>query len=48
MKTDMKKEKQLNYLRIINQSYNKGLMTKKEYKKEIKYVRSISIKNHTF
>jgi hypothetical protein len=44
----MKKEKQLNYLRIINQSYNKGLMSKKEYKKEIKYVRNLSVKNTSF
>jgi hypothetical protein len=37
----MKTEKQLNYLRILNQNYNKGLITKKEYKKEVKFVRSI-------
>jgi len=44
----MKTEKQLNYLRILNQHHNKGLITKKEYKKEIKYVRNLSIKNPSF
>jgi len=44
----MKTEKQLNYLRILNQHHNKGLITTKEYKKEIKYVRNISIKKPSF
>lgn len=38
------KEKQLNYLRILNQQLNKGIITKKFYKKEVKLIREINKK----
>lgn len=31
--------KKLNYLKILNNQYKKGKITKKEYKKEIKWIR---------
>lgn len=31
----------LNYLRIINQQYKSGKITKKEYSKELKFTRTI-------
>jgi hypothetical protein len=37
-------EKQFNYLRILNQQLNKGVITKKYFKKEAKLIREISKK----
>ena len=34
-------EKQLNYLKILNDQKNKGIITKKFFKKEVKFIKSI-------
>ena len=36
------KATKLNYLRILNHQYNSGKISKKEYKKELKFTRSIN------
>lgn len=38
----MKTDNQLKYLKILNQSLKVGKITKKDYKKEIKFVRTIN------
>lgn len=37
-------DKQLKYLRILNQQLNKGSITKKEFKKEVKFIKTIKTK----
>jgi len=37
-------EKQIKYLRILNQQLNKGSITKKEFKKEVKFIKTIKTK----
>jgi len=37
-------EKQLNYLRILNQQLKKGSITKKNFKKEVKFIKTIKTK----
>jgi hypothetical protein len=37
-------DKQINYLRILNQQLNKGSITKKEFKKEVKFIKTIKTK----
>jgi hypothetical protein len=34
-------ENQLKYLRILNQQKNKGVITNKTYKKEVKYIKKL-------
>jgi len=34
-------QKQLNYLRILNDQKNKGIISKKFYKKELKFIKNI-------
>jgi hypothetical protein len=34
-------EKQIKYLRILNQQLNKGSITKKEFKKEVKFIKNL-------
>jgi hypothetical protein len=36
------KTTKLNYLRILNQQYNSGKISKKQYKQEIKFIRKIT------
>lgn len=37
-------EKQIKYLRILNQQLNKGVITKKQFKKEVKFTKTIKTK----
>ncbi len=37
-------DKQLKYLRILNKQLNKGSITKKEFKKEVKFIKTIKSK----
>ena len=37
-------DKQINYLRILNQQLNKGSITKKQFKKEVKFIKTIKTK----
>ncbi len=37
-------DKQLKYLRILNQQLKKGCITKKEFKKEVKFIKTIKSK----
>lgn len=34
-------EKQIKYLRILNKHLNKGSITKKEFKKEVKFIKNL-------
>jgi len=38
-------ENKTKYLKILQDSFEKGKISKKKYKKELEFVRSISIKN---
>ena len=42
----MKKELQIKYQKVLKQSYNKGLISKKKYLKELKWVNLY--KNNTY